>query len=90
VVVGSIRLVVHENMQRGQPCPFCNETKKHSDACYLDKDSGAKLVDEYRAIEQHRDMLLAERSRVNGSSAPQPNPTRVRLKSRFHRDRPNG
>lgn len=84
VVLGSIRSILQERMSKGDPCPFCRETKKHTDVCYLAGDTGSQILDEYRAIELHRDMLLAEKSRMNGSQSPDPERTRVRLKGRFH------
>lgn len=83
VVVGSIRALLFERMSKGIPCPFCHQLKRHSPSCYLDGDAGTQLLDEYRAIEQHRDMLLADKARMNADLTPGPPVTRVRLKGRF-------
>lgn len=90
VVVGSIRDVVHARMQKGEPCPFCQKSRKHSDCCYLDVAAGRQILDEYHAIEQHRDMLLNERLRMNAPSVPETDVPRVRLRDRLHGRGPAG
>lgn len=90
VVLGSIHAVVKEWAARGIPCPFCHQTKRHTPSCYLDGQAGLTILDEYRAIEQHRDLLLAERARTNGTGAPPHDVPRVRLKGLLHRDGQTG
>ena len=87
LVAGSIASVVHQRMLHGYTCPFCQAGKTHHLSCYLALDAGRTLLDEYVAIEQHRDMLLAQQGRLNGSSHPRAPVVRVRLKARYgHRN----
>ena len=90
VVVGSINTLVKEWMASAKPCPFCHQTKRHSQSCYLDSMAGVQILDEYRAIEQHRDMLLVERSRSDALKGPAPVIPRVRLKGLLHRNGSGG
>lgn len=90
VVLGSIISIVQESMLKGGLCPFCQQNRKHSDTCYLHDRTGLQILDEYRAIEQHRDMLLSDKARRDASSGSPPEIPRVRLKGRFHQDAPGG
>jgi hypothetical protein len=69
LVAGSIGSVVYAWMREGKGCPFCGAAKTHTKSCYLSFDAGQQLLEEYAAIEKHRDMLLADQTRVNGSSS---------------------
>lgn len=89
VVVGSIRAVVQVWMQQGRECPFCHETKRHTETCYLIGTAGDDLLAEYRAIEQHRDLLLAEQEREH-PTAHSNGEVRSRLKNRLHAHDTNG
>lgn len=82
LVSASIAEVVRVWMRGGRTCPFCETYGKHSESCYLALDAGQTLLDEYAAIERHRDLLLGEKTRVNGNGAAK-NGTALSLKTRF-------
>lgn len=90
LVAASIAGVVLTWMRDGRECPFCGQVVRHKDTCYLSLDAGFTLLQEYTAIEQHRDLLLADRMRTNGGTAVVESTVRVRLKERFRLHHTNG